>query len=39
MASASAMCRLTEEIGRGGMVSVYLPERDGDQFRKQVAIN
>jgi len=30
--------RVIEEIGRGGMGSVYLAERDDDQYRKQVAI-
>jgi tetratricopeptide (TPR) repeat protein len=30
--------RLVEEIGRGGMGTVYLAERDDDQFRKSVAI-
>src|SRR5262249_40010969 len=30
--------RLIEELGRGGMGSVYLAERDDDQFRKQVAV-
>src|SRR5579872_635889 len=30
--------RVIEEIGRGGMGSVYLAERDDDQYRKRVAI-
>jgi tetratricopeptide (TPR) repeat protein len=30
--------RLIEEIGRGGMGTVYLAERDDGQFQKQVAI-
>src|SRR5579885_549339 len=30
--------RVIQEIGRGGMGSVYLAERDDDQYRKRVAI-
>ena len=30
--------RLMSEIGRGGMGTVYLAERDDDQYRKRVAI-
>jgi serine/threonine protein kinase len=30
--------RLLKEIGRGGMGTVYLAERDDGQFRKQVAV-
>ena len=30
--------RVIEEIGRGGMGSVYLAERDDDEYHKQVAI-
>ncbi len=30
--------RLVREIGRGGMGSVFLAERDDDQFRQQVAV-
>ena len=30
--------RLVHELGHGGMGSVYLAERDDDQFRKQVAV-
>ncbi len=30
--------RILREIGRGGMGTVYLAERDDDQFRKRVAI-
>ena len=30
--------RLLKEIGRGGMGSVYLGERDDEQYKKQVAI-
>ena len=30
--------RVIEEIGRGGMGSVYLAERDDDEYRKRVAI-
>ncbi len=30
--------RVVREIGRGGMGTVYLAERDDDEFRKQVAI-
>ncbi|MBC7926499.1 MAG: serine/threonine protein kinase, partial [Bryobacteraceae bacterium] len=30
--------RLVREIGRGGMGSVYLAERDDDQYRKKVAV-
>jgi tetratricopeptide (TPR) repeat protein/tRNA A-37 threonylcarbamoyl transferase component Bud32 len=30
--------RIIREIGRGGMGTVYLAERDDDQFRKRVAI-
>ena len=30
--------RLIEEIGRGGMGTVYLAERDDDQYRRRVAL-
>src|SRR5678815_3600338 len=30
--------RILREIGRGGMGTVYLAERDDDQFKKRVAI-